>query len=93
MYPRILKRLRSLILNSEYVVTLHAYDEMAADDLTVWDVESVFLTGEVLERQRDVTTSESKYRVRGNSLDGVLVEVIAKVGVTGKLIIITVYAL
>ena len=42
--------MRDLILNREYVVTVHAYDEMAADDLTVWDVESAFITGEVLER-------------------------------------------
>lgn len=83
MYPRILKRLRDLILNSDYVVTVHAYDEIAADDLTIWDIESVFLTGEVLERQRDVKTSESKYRVRGASLSGDPVEVIAKHAVTG----------
>ncbi len=93
MYPRMLKRLRSLILNSEYVVTLHAYDEMAADELTVWDVESVFLTGDILERQHDVETSESKYRVRGKSLDGTSVEVIVKLAMTDKLVIITVYAL
>lgn len=93
MYPRILKRLRNLVLTSEYIVTVHAYDEMAADDLTVWDVESAFLTGEVLERQRDVKTSESKYRVRGTCMNGSSVEVIAKVAVTGKLIIITVYSL
>lgn len=93
MYPRILKRLRDLVMGSEYVVTIHAYDEMAADDLTVWDVESTFITGEILERQKDAMTGESKYRVRGKSLDGASVEVIAKLAITGKLVIITVYAL
>ena len=93
MYQRMLKRLRDLVLSSQYIVTLHAYDEMAADDLTVWDVESVFLTGEVVERQKDLATSESKYRVRGSSLDGKPVEIISRVAVTGKLVIITVYAL
>jgi hypothetical protein len=66
---------------------------MAADDLTVWDVESVFLTGEVVERQKDAATAESKYRVRGKSLDNIDAEVIAKISVTGKVIIITVYTL
>ena len=66
---------------------------MAADDLTIWDVESVFLTGEVVERQRDAKTGESKYRVRGTALDGAALEVIAKRAVTGTLVIITVYAL
>jgi len=93
MFPRILKRLRDLVLSSDYVVTVHAYDEMAADDLTVWDVESAFITGEILERQKDGRTGESKYRVRGRSLDGASVEVIATLAITGKLVIITVYAL
>ena len=93
MYSRMLKRLRGLVLGSRYVVTLHAYDEMAADELTVWDVESAFLTGEILERQKDVESSESKYRLRGSSLGGAPVEVVAKLSVTGKLVIITVYAL
>ena len=53
MYPRLRKRLRDLILSSQYVVTLHAYDEIAADDLTVWDVESVFLTGEILDEKEN----------------------------------------
>ena len=66
---------------------------MAADELTVWDVESTFITGEILERQKDTQTGESKYRVRGKSLDGGRVEVIAKVAITGKLVIITVYEL
>jgi hypothetical protein len=93
MHPRILKRFRDLILSSRYVVTLHAYDEMAADDLTVWDVESAFLTGEILERQRDSSTSEWKYRVRGASIAGTPMEVVAKLAVTGRLVIITVYEL
>ncbi|MDP6526489.1 MAG: DUF4258 domain-containing protein [Kiritimatiellia bacterium] len=93
MYPRLLKRLRDLILNRQYVVTLHGYDEMAADDLTVWDVESAFLTGEIVEKQKDAETSELKYRVRGNSLSGTRVEIVAKIAVTGKLVVITVYAL
>jgi hypothetical protein len=36
---------------------------------------------------------ESKYRVRGMSLDGLMMETIAKLGATGKVVIITVYAL
>jgi len=80
-------------LRSQYIVTVHAYDEMAADDLSVWDVESVFLTGEVVERQKDAKTFESKYRVRGKSLDNINVEVIAKISVTGNVVIITVYTL
>ncbi len=93
MHPRILKRLHALILSREYVVTLHAYDEMAADDLTVWDVESAILTGKIVEKQKDARTKEWKYRVRGSSIDGVPMEVVVKLGMTGKLVFITVYIL
>jgi hypothetical protein len=76
-----------------YIVTLHAHEEMADDDLTVYDVEHTILTGRVVERQRDAKTTEWKYRVRGMTPDGDTAEVVAKLGVTGKLVIITVYAL
>ncbi|MBF2005126.1 MAG: hypothetical protein IGS49_06580 [Chlorogloeopsis fritschii C42_A2020_084] len=36
-------------------------------------------------------TIESKYRIRGATTDGGEVEIIAKLGLTGKLVIITVY--
>ena len=51
------------------------------------------LTGQILERQKDRATAEQKYRIRGYSTDGDLVEVIVKLGWSGKVIIITVYAL
>lgn len=86
-------RFCDLILNKEYIVTLHAYDEMAADELTVWDVESAILTGEIIERQKDRHSVDVKYRIRGVSLGGAPMEVIAKLAVTEKLILITVYAL
>jgi len=93
MYPRILRRVRDLILNGQYVVTSHAYDEMAADDLTIWDVERAVLTGSVVERQKDARTAELKYRLRGDGVDDVAMELILRIGPTGKVIIITVYAL
>ena len=93
MYDRVLNRMRRLIVKRQYVVSAHAYDEMAADDLAIWDVESIILTGKIVERQKDKTTSENKYRLRGKTLGGSVVEVIVKFGITGKLVVITVYAL
>jgi hypothetical protein len=57
-----------------------------------YDVERGILTGEILERQRDRMTGESKYRIRGETIDGSAVEVLAKISPTGKLVILTVYA-
>jgi hypothetical protein len=53
MQERIVRHVRQLVLERRYVVTRHAYDEMAADLLSLWDVESALLSGEVLEQQRD----------------------------------------
>ncbi|HHT9139627.1 MAG TPA: DUF4258 domain-containing protein [Candidatus Tripitaka californicus] len=76
-----------------YVMTLHAEEEMNKDGLTVFDVERGILTGEILERQKDKTTVEWKYRVRGQTVSGGEIEVITKLSPTGKMVIITVYAL
>lgn len=72
-------------------MTLHAEEEMSEDGLTIFDVESGILTGEILERQKDRVTSERKYRIRGRTISGGKVEVIVKLSPTGKLVIITVY--
>ena len=58
MYTRILKRIRNLIRDRRYVVTVHALDEIDDDGLTIFDVERVILTGEITERQRDSKSRE-----------------------------------
>lgn len=64
---------------------------MNDDDLTIYDVERGILTGEILERQKDRVPAEWKYRIRGETVEGGGVEVVAKLSPTGKLVIITVY--
>jgi hypothetical protein len=84
-------RLRHLIRTLDYVVSTHAADELEDDNLTILDLENIVLTGQIAERQRDVATREIKYVVQGSTLDGTAAEVVAKVGHTGKLFIITAY--
>lgn len=93
MFDEILQRMREKIRSQKYVMTLHAEEEMSEDTLTIYDIEQGILAGEILERQRqkDRATAESKYRIRGTTLDGGEVELIAKLSPTGKLVIITVY--
>jgi len=88
---RILLRLREKIRTRHYLMTLHAEEEMNEDGLTIFDVERGILTGRILERQKDSMTGEWKYRIRGNTIQGDEFEIVAKIGPTGKLIIITVY--
>ena len=93
MFDAILRQMRDMVRMSRYVMTLLAVDEMEADGLTVFDVEHCVLTGEIVGRQRDRRTTEWKYLVSGRTLDGEKAVVVAKMGPTGKLVIITVYSL
>lgn len=68
-------------------MTVHAEEEMTEDDFTIYDVERG-----ILERQRDSTNNESKYRIRGRTATGDPIELLAKLSPTGKLVIIRVYA-
>jgi hypothetical protein len=62
MFEKIRDKMREKIRSLEYVVTIHAEEEMANDGLTVFDVENGVLTGEILERQ-DIETGEWKYLI------------------------------
>ena len=84
--------LRQLIRTLSYIVSNHAADELADDNLSILDLENVVLTGQITERQRDRITRETKYVIQGNTLDGNAAEVVAKVGHTGRLYVITIYA-
>jgi len=73
-------------------MTIHAEEEMDADGLSLFDVESAILTGKIVERQKDRASGEWKYLVRGRSIDGdESIVVVVKLGSTGKLVMLTVY--
>ena len=91
MYDRILKQMRERIRTRRYVMTLHAEEEMTDDNLSIFDVERSVLTGKIIERQKDHVTAEWKYLVEGETIAGNQAVVVAKLSVTGKLVIITVY--
>ena len=80
--------LRQLIRTLSY-----AADELEDDNLTILDLENVVLSGQIVERQRDRSTRETKYVIQGSTLDGTAAEVVAKVGHSGKLFVITVYVI
>ncbi len=66
MFDHFLKRMQEKIRQQQYVMTLHAEEEMNDDSLTIYDIEHGILTGEILERQKDRVTAESKYRIKGD---------------------------
>jgi hypothetical protein len=72
---------------------LHAAEELDDDNLTILHLESIILTGEIAERQRDRRTRDSKSIVRGATLAGEEAEAVVKVGPRGRLVVLTVYLL
>ena len=84
-------RFRQLIRTLSYVVSTHAADELEDDNLSILDLENIFLTGQIVERQRDRTTRQTKYVIQGSTLGGAPGEVVAKAGQSGRLFVITVY--
>ena len=82
---------RRLIRKLDYVVSTHAAEELEDDNLSILDLESIILTGQITERQREAKTRELKCVIAGITLDGSSAEAVVKVGFTGKLIVITDY--
>ena len=70
---------------------LHAEEEMSDENLSIFDVESVILTGEIIERQKDRKTGEWKYLIKRQTLSGEHATVVFKIGPTEKLAVITIY--
>ena len=91
MYDKVLRQFREAIRTLRYVVTLHAEEELTADGYSIFDLERGVLDGTIIERQRDTQTAEYKYVIRGPTFGERNIELVAKRGPTGIMIIITVY--
>ena len=93
MFERILEEIREKVRLRQYVMTLHAEEEMSDDELSIFDIERSLLTGEIVERQKDSNTGEWKYLVKGQTVADDKIVVALKISPTGKLVFITVYRL
>lgn len=91
MFEHILYQIHEKVRSREYVLTLHAEDEMVADGLTHFDVENALLTGRIVGRQKDRETDEWKYVVEGTTHGSEIAIVVSKFAFSKKLVIITVY--
>jgi hypothetical protein len=91
LFQRFLTLFREKIRLRQFLVSIHADEEMKDDDLSVYDVENCILTGAIIERQKSEIFGEWKYIIRGHSFDGDVVFVVVKTKSVGKILIITVY--
>jgi hypothetical protein len=78
VFENVLRRMQEKVRTLEYVVTLHAEEEMNDDELSIFDVESGIMTGKIIERQRDRETGEWKYLISGRTLEDDPIVVMAK---------------
>ncbi|MEP6900409.1 MAG: DUF4258 domain-containing protein [Actinomycetota bacterium] len=91
MFEAIRNKMREKIRNLEYIMTIHAEEEMENDNFSIFDIENAILTGEIVERQKDIETSDWKYLLGGKTLDEEDIIIVAKLSLADKLVIITVY--
>lgn len=93
MPGRILEKIRARVRSRQYVMTLHAEEEIEEDGFDIFDVENAVLTGSIVGRQTDRQSRERKYLIRGRSADDTRdLVVVVKFGPTDLLVILTVYA-
>ena len=86
-----ISQFRHLIRTLNYVISTHAAEELEDENLSILDLENIILTGRIKERQRDAKTREIKCVIAGITLDGAAAEAIVKIGVIGRLIVVTAY--
>jgi Domain of unknown function (DUF4258) len=84
-------RIREKIRLYQYDMSAHAMEEMAEDYLTILDVESAILNGQVIRVEKDDPRG-TKYVVVGTAIDQQTpVGVVGRFATSGQYLIITVY--
>jgi len=87
MYPRVLDKIRTLVTQGEYILSIHAENEMADDRLTEQDLEAAILNGRIARRKRD-RIGRAKYIIEGAALDGRGMTAVAQLFQTRQLVVI-----
>ncbi len=91
MGRRDLVQIRECIKSGRYEMTSHANDEMAEDNLDVFDVETSILTGKISKIEKDDPRG-TRYLIEGTASDcATLVGSVGRFTPIGKYRIITVY--
>lgn len=91
MSRRLLERAQVAILSGDYDLTRHAINEMAEDELSIFDVEHAILSGEITKTETDDPRGP-RYTIIGLAEDQKTeVGVVGRFTETGIYLIITVY--
>ncbi len=87
MYPRILAKIRTLVKQGEYILSIHAENELADDSLTEQDLEAAILNGNIMRRERD-SIGRAKYIIEGETLKGKDLTAVVQFFQTRQLVVI-----
>jgi hypothetical protein len=90
--PRgIIHRIRETITNGRYDMTHHSVEEMAEDDLDIFDIEHSIFNGKIIKREKDDPRG-TKYIIQGYGIDNVTkIRVVGRFKVEDNFLILTVY--
>jgi hypothetical protein len=88
---RVIDKLRDLVREERYQISLHANEEMANDLLEAVDVENAILTGSITKRFTKDPRG-TRYEVTGESSDGRTMAVVCRIVAADWLTIVTVFA-
>ena len=89
---RTINKLRGLVGEQKYLISGHANEEMSDDELTSLDVEHAILYGKIAKRFTKDPRGP-RYEIVGQALDDRQIAVVCRMLSTGRLRIITVFAL
>ncbi len=88
-----IERIRRKFLDNQYEFAIpHFFEEMADDDLEFSDIETIISNG-YIRRKFTHDPRGTRYEIAGVSLDGRNIAVVCRLKSTGKLLLITTYAI
>lgn len=67
MAKRIIDKIREAVRTGNYDMTHHANEEMAEDNLAIYDIEQAILNGKIIKREKDDPRG-TKYTIFGKGI-------------------------
>ena len=91
MAQRIIDRIRNEVKSGNYDMTRHATEEMAEDELGIYDIECAILKGKIIKKEKDDPRGV-KFVIKGVGVDlSTSIGIVGRFKETGVFLIITVY--
>jgi hypothetical protein len=91
MPRRFIDKIRNSIRIGDYDMTYHAVEEMAEDELDIFDIENAILSGEIIRIDKNDPRG-TKYVLRGmGDNQPSIIGIVGRFKETGTFLILTVY--